>query len=106
MCAFCANPCPDGIENTHHETSVELLTNSADAIWEEDTDIKARKETCSLDDNVSHGGVVEGLPGCCALGIADSCQDDALVEVDAVVCDITGCNVSQCKGTRLIYNLQ
>jgi hypothetical protein len=29
-----------------------------------------------------------------------------LVEVDTVVCDITGCNVSQCKGTRLIYNLQ
>jgi hypothetical protein len=106
MCALCANPCPDSIENTHNDTCVELLTNPADAIWEEDTDIEARKETCSLNDNVSHGGVVKGLPGCCAFGIADPCQNDALVEVDTVVCDVTVCNVSQCKGIRLIYNLQ
>lgn len=106
MCTFCTNPCPDGIKNAHHDTSVELLTNSANTVWKENADVESRKKTGSLNDNVADGGVIKSLPGRCALGIADPCQDDALVEVYTVVGDIAGCNVSQRNATTQLYHLQ
>lgn len=43
-----------------------------------------------LDDDVPDGGVVEGLERCSSLGVSNSSQDDALIEVDSIVCNVTG----------------
>lgn len=43
-----------------------------------------------LNDDISDSGVVQSLEGRCSLSVSNSSQDDTLVEVDSVVCDVTG----------------
>jgi hypothetical protein len=42
-----------------------------------------------LDDDVPDGGVVEGLEGCSSLGVSNSSQNETLIEVDSIVCNVT-----------------
>jgi hypothetical protein len=81
---------PDRVQDCHGDAAPELLPYAAHQVRQEDSDVEARQIACEGHDDVAHRGVVQCLPGCGALGVADFAEDDALVEVDAVVGDVTG----------------
>jgi hypothetical protein len=43
-----------------------------------------------LNNDVTDGSVVKGLGRCRSLGVSDSSKNNALIEVDSVVSDVTG----------------
>lgn len=81
---------PDRVQACHGDAAPELLPYTTHQIWQEDSDVEAREIAGEGHDDVAHRGVVECLPGCGAFGVADFAQDDTLVQIDAVVGDVTG----------------
>ena len=88
MRALCADPSPYGIKDAHHDRGPELLAYTTDAIRKKDADVESREIPCCLYDYITHSSVVQCLPWCCSMCITDSCQYNALVEIDTIICDI------------------
>jgi hypothetical protein len=102
-----AYACPNGVHDAYPDTGQELLPDTADLIWEEDSHIEAWKvplEMCQnpqsvarqgyqnthscLHDNIADGSVVQSLPRSRTFGVPNTCKDHALIEIDAVVRNI------------------